>query len=474
MRRADVSPMMPPAVNAIRTIALVLLLGLAWGALAEFRAQGGFGALGSSSSDEYEFTTNEGQYNRSLARNWNEQLAVVRGLDFGSYTTANLGEPRRQGRAFVWARSGSFLLHPPFLNGPQHMPAQLAGLLPQISSGEVDYAILRPGANDWGGGDGIYGEIRKEEISADEVEEFMRERIIYVTSIVSQLQAAGGEVVLLNLYDLGDSPVAENHVGKENYTPVLMVNNACLQNVADAFGIPIVDYFSLYKLSIGSDPVVVGGVSLNLRGANDNDPQNFFADVVHPGTIVQGLLANAIVEALNQAYGTGIGAMSDQEILQHAEDISGQDLIFDDTVTTYYDISELVHYAPGESHPFLVWAVTRGLCGAQADFLGNPDGDEHANLVEFGLGTDPAAADVSDNPALGFEGGFATLTVTKPAYDITGVTYLAWVSTDLENWTTSGLTVLVDDATTFKVRWDDTPVAGGTRAFFKLEVAYSD
>ena len=60
----------------------------------------------------------------------------------------------------------------------------------------------------------------------------------------------------------------------------------------------------------------------------------------------RGLFANAFIEATNRAYGTSVAPMSDQEILLTAEVASGVDIPFDDTVSTFYDVSGFVTLVP--------------------------------------------------------------------------------------------------------------------------------
>ena len=38
-------------------------------------------------------------------------------------------------------------------------------------------------------------------------------------------------------------------------------------------------------------------------------------DGLHPNTVIQGLMANEVLKALNAAYGAGIELLTDEEIL---------------------------------------------------------------------------------------------------------------------------------------------------------------
>ena len=65
----------------------------------------GIGVLGDSFADEYQFYPPD----RSTARNFVEQLAEDRALNFGPFDAdgAARGEPRNAGFAFNWAKDGA-------------------------------------------------------------------------------------------------------------------------------------------------------------------------------------------------------------------------------------------------------------------------------------------------------------------------------------------------------------------------------
>ena len=58
---------------------------------------------------------------------------------------------------------------------------------------------------------------------------------------------------------------------------------------------------------------------------------------------MQGLSANAFIEAINRAYGAGVPPMSDQEILAAAETASGIAIDFDKDMQTFHGVSGFVH-----------------------------------------------------------------------------------------------------------------------------------
>jgi len=92
------------------------------------------------------------------------------------------------------------------------------------------------------------------------------------------------------------------------------------------------------------------------------------------------------------------------------------------------------------------------------------DGDGSDNLLECGLGMDPI---IEDQPPAGqLEGGYLTMTITK----VPGIAYSVLSGSDTTGWSSADTTVLVDNATTLKVR-DNTPIATGPRRFLKTDVS---
>jgi hypothetical protein len=72
---------------------------------------------------------------------------------------------------------------------------------------------------------------------------------------------------------------------------------------------------------ISTNYALIGGRRLDrLRPANDLD-HFFLADVRHPGTLGQGLLAQVFVHVLNAEFGAGIEPVGDAEVLSFARSL---------------------------------------------------------------------------------------------------------------------------------------------------------
>ncbi len=89
------------------------------------------GALGDSYTDEYQFYAP----NRSTARNYIEQLAGDRQIDFGAFTATPRALPRNGGFANNWALSGD-------TSADMIADGQVSGLAAQISAGKVRTALV--------------------------------------------------------------------------------------------------------------------------------------------------------------------------------------------------------------------------------------------------------------------------------------------------------------------------------------------
>jgi hypothetical protein len=120
------------------------------------QAVGGFAVMGDSSSDEYRADDNRGGSYAATTLNWIELLARYRAVDFGAWATR--GEPRRTGYEYNWARSGAQA-------ADVISQGQAAGVAGQVASGQVSWAVLMIGTNDFAVGNGTYGEIYSEAVS---------------------------------------------------------------------------------------------------------------------------------------------------------------------------------------------------------------------------------------------------------------------------------------------------------------------
>ena len=111
------------------------------------------------------------------------------------------------------------------------------------------------------------------------------------------------------------------------------------------------------------------------------------------------------------------------------------------------------------------WSAGKGLPQGP---LEDSDGDGVFNLLEYAFGTDPLLSTSQARPSVSIgPGGKVSLTMLKG----TAAGDLTWsveASTDLKTWSTQGVTVTVNNATTFSALY-----SGNAPAFLRLRISLS-
>lgn len=156
-----------------------------------------------------------------------------------------------------------------------------------------------------------------------------------VNAAVQTISAAGKVgLVVGNIPNLALAPAIQVLAGNDPAAlgmirDMVRTANREIERVAAANNVPMVDLYRMSALAL--KPPTLAGVQL--EGGH-----MFAPDLLHPSTIAQGLMANAILEALHRAYGVDISALrlSDQEILRLAG------LKYDQVTPTYFDVSPYV------------------------------------------------------------------------------------------------------------------------------------
>lgn len=274
------------------------------------------GALGDSYTDEYRFYPP----NLSQARNWVEILAATRGVDFGKFTTRSRGEPRDQGFAYNWARYDA--------TSSNMIQNQLPGLSAQVAAGQVKYAWIFIGGNDFLDflHDVQAGSITLAQAPAA-LGQVETQAAANFTTAVDTLLAASPTVrlVVATLPDVSTLPIVQQELTTLPQAQSLVTDtsqaigqyNATIQALAASDPrIALVDLASqtteLTQLAGASVPF--GGTSISLATPGDNYHDFFLADGLHIGTVGQGLIANDFVEAIDAHFGTRVEPLTAQQI----------------------------------------------------------------------------------------------------------------------------------------------------------------
>jgi len=309
-----------------------------------------FGAAGDSLTDEYHLWRDP-FYNSPTALNWVEQMALYRAteVDFGTWgpwdPVVFPGGPRYTGYEYNYARAGA--TSTTLLGEGQHTG---------LASQPVEIVYLGIGTNDFVPlTDPLLGTVDNYTAiyNGGDPSSVINQLVANFTTALDTIAGPadnpnGVRMIVGNVGDWGALPQTEvygftNPVLRQNVTNAVMDANQQIRAITLSRGIPIVDVFELLNLQAGPDPLIIGGVTVGL-GAAPFDDQSFFTlpDRIHPGTLAQGLLANAIMQAANSHYGAGLTPFTDQELLAHANlvDPNGG------TVTSHFDISPFVQNVP--------------------------------------------------------------------------------------------------------------------------------
>ena len=278
----------------------------------------GLGVLGDSSSDEYRANDNRGGAYASTTLNWVELLQRYRGVNVGAWGTR--AEPRRTGYEYNWARTGARALD--LIRQGQH-----TGVAQQVREGRVSHVVIWIGSNDFAEWNGTYAEVYNGTLSDRQVQQKVRDIVSSITTAVQTVQAAGdARLMLVNLGDVGMSPayVAKypNVTGRQRVTNAIAAVNAGLASLAGSRDILLVDAFAFGQSIMGQvrgGNLYVDGVAISPIRSGDEPHHALLGDSIHAGTVMNGLLANALfIERANAGFDIGIDPFTNQEILRFA------------------------------------------------------------------------------------------------------------------------------------------------------------
>jgi hypothetical protein len=228
-------------------------------------------------------------------------LQNLRGINFGGPTFP-------YDFAYVGASSTSVLQ-------PGDADAQL---VTQVQAGNVTLAFMSMGENDMLG---AVSAVANGSLSGAALTAQQNILINNVETGVNLVLTAGAKVVVGGLPDIADSPALASTVAdpaaKARVEGAIATMEAQLVAFAATKGIPFVDFFALEKAVYDSGHFQIGGVNISLTTVG-SDPHNFFQDNLNAGIAIRGEIANLWLQGTNEAYGTNIPLLTDQEILNLA------------------------------------------------------------------------------------------------------------------------------------------------------------
>lgn len=143
---------------------------------------------------------------------------------------------------------------------------------------------------------------------------------------VENLSRSGANVVLSTVPDPNDLPrfaqLYPDPAGQARVTAGVQLVNADIRALGNRLRVPVVDLYQMQKDLLwntsGGVPVrlaerAIGGVAFTTAAGGPGT--HLFKDEIHPNTAMQALIANSVMAALNQGYGTNLQLYSEQEIL---------------------------------------------------------------------------------------------------------------------------------------------------------------
>lgn len=279
------------------------------------------GALGDSYSDEYAFYAPD----RSKARNWVEQLAALRRVDFGAYSLRRRAEPRNAGFANDWARSDA--------TSSDMIRLQLPGLERQVRRGVVKYVNILVGGNDYL----IYlrnlltAPVTTQQIVSD-LGSIGARVAANVRAAVARLEAANpaARIVLMTLPDVREIPAVRIGAGLIPGSDQVLAAvgssidgvNDSLRSLADANPhVAIGDLNALFHAAPpGASSFRFGGERIRVNTAGDDFHNAFLADQIHIGTVLQGLVANLFLQT-SARFGIRVSPLGPREIIRFAQQV---------------------------------------------------------------------------------------------------------------------------------------------------------
>ncbi len=230
-----------------------------------------------------------------------------------------------------------------------------------------------------GGNDirGVYGTIYGGGPPGTFVDDFLAD----ATAILDRVQQLNPaiQVVLVNVPHVGITPDVKadfptDPVATARVTAVLRDLNARLAALAASRGIGCADIFTPTLGMLGAAPLCIHGLTFSNSGTATGDLGHVWLNGplsanFHPNTNAHALVANAVIDAFNEAYQTGIAPLTATEILGNLLGKSAAEV----------DL------------PFADWMAGHGLAGRpetdDSDHDGVPAG------VEFAAGLNPTLHD---------------------------------------------------------------------------------
>ena len=335
---------------------VVLLFWLANTAASE---QITMGLLGDSLTDEYLPAPNRAHTDLA-AYNWVQILALARkdSFNFGRFRGADNYWPdtRDAGFEYNWAKVGAAASPATRLRiarmfnmatsnrfmGSTYLGNQVVGLLPYLRNDEVDVVFIGAGSNDffyYSNDFTLSGSFKPKKnvvISPDFIDAVAGSLL----AAVDIVRAAGASKVVLSLVPMGTASADDGSAAVlAGITEVNKILRAGARErdiaVVDLFGfatdrarsnadgsvtiagnVLTIDSAATADHLVPADTAGAGACNSSGRCAGPGHADHYRAeDGLHPNTLIQGLIANQVLKAINEHYDLDLALLSDDEIV---------------------------------------------------------------------------------------------------------------------------------------------------------------
>ena len=255
-------------------------------------------------------------------------LHTLRGVSFGPYTTQSRGEPRDQGFAYNWARSGA--------TSTDMVNSELPGLTAQVKAGLIRYASIFIGGNDYLNvlNGAVAGLIPPANIPATLLSTQVNLETNYATAVNTLLNTNPN--VRLVVWTLPPVSIVPSAVQAAASSPqakallqeidqlILQFNDFIKGLAATSDRIAVLDLAAVTASAAGSTTgtITFGGLPISLTTASDDYLSFFLADGIHIGTVGQGIVADAFAETIDQKFGAQLFPITPTEIINYAAKVA--------------------------------------------------------------------------------------------------------------------------------------------------------
>ncbi len=325
----------------VTSLGLLVLASSPWTTDAASGAPIRLGIMGDSNSDEYRAEDNRGGSYAATTLGWGEQLAKTLHWDIGAWGTRN--DVRRSGFEYNWARTGDNSYE--LLAHSQH-----TGLAAQVAAGKIDLVILSIGSNDFAPYYNRYQPIYEGTLSGTALDNKLNEVFNNIMLAADTVHNAGQiKLLVVGVPDWGLGPTVIQQFPDANKR--LRVSNALLKlNTKLHQAVTARGQLFLDQNKFGQETLLnkidaqgnfsFGGEKINAVTGGDEPHHLQLGDSVHHGgTILEAIVANYYITAINQKWNLSLQTMSDTDVLINAG-IKKIGCIEDINLDSYVDIDD--------------------------------------------------------------------------------------------------------------------------------------